>query len=124
MNGINYILDTNAIIYLLSGNSVMKQYLSSSFALSVISKLELLSFTEIDEKEENVIKSFISECTILNINSNIEDITIKLRKKYKIKLPDAIIAATSIDYNVPLITADRGFSKIQELKLELITPLW
>ncbi|MBQ3643186.1 MAG: type II toxin-antitoxin system VapC family toxin [Candidatus Riflebacteria bacterium] len=123
MNGINYILDTNAIIYLLSGNSVMKQYLSSSFALSVISKLELLSFTEIDEKEENVIKSFISECTILNINSNIEDITIKLRKKYKIKLPDAIIAATSIDYNVPLITADRGFSKIQELKLELITPL-
>ena len=102
----------------------MKQYLSSSFALSFISKLELLSFTEIDEKEENVIKSFINECTILNINSNIEDITIKLRKKYKIKLPDAIIAATSIDYNVPLITADRGFSKIQELKLELITPLF
>ena len=108
MNGINYILDTNAIIYLLSGNPVMKQYLNCRFGLSVISKMELLSYNGISEKEEEIINNFLKVIT--------------LRKKYKIKLPDAIVASTSICLGVPLITADKGFSKIKELNLELIVP--
>lgn len=122
MNGINYILDTNAIIYLLSGNPVMKQYLTCRCGLSVISKMELLSYSGISEKEEIIIKNFLNECEILPINHNIEENVITLRKKYKIKLPDAIVASTSICFGVPLITADKGFSKIKELNLELINP--
>ena len=59
---------------------------------------------------------------IFNIewNSKIKEQTIELRKKYSIKLPDAIIASTSLVYGIPLITADRGFSKIVELDLILI----
>ena len=41
---------------------------------------------------------------------------------YNIKLPDAIIAATAIEQNLTLITADTGFEKIKELNLKLITP--
>jgi predicted nucleic acid-binding protein len=43
-----------------------------------------------------------------------------LKKKYSIKLPDAIIAATAIWYKIPLITADKGFEKIEELELILL----
>jgi len=43
-----------------------------------------------------------------------------LRKKYSIKLPDAIVASTSIVYGLPLVTADKAFSKIKELDLILI----
>jgi predicted nucleic acid-binding protein len=46
--------------------------------------------------------------------------TILLKQKYSVKLPDAIIAATSIVYEVPLVTADKGFSKINELDVILI----
>ena len=42
---------------------------------------------------------------------------IKLRRKYKIKLPDSIIAATSEYFNLPIITADKGFNKIEELNI-------
>lgn len=44
------------------------------------------------------------------------------RKHYKIKLPDAIIAATAIVNQIPLITADKVFEQIKELNLVLITP--
>ncbi|MCL2074236.1 MAG: PIN domain-containing protein [Marinilabiliaceae bacterium] len=36
------------------------------------------------------------------------------------KLPDAIIAAISIKYNLPLVTSDKDFRKIPNLDLVLI----
>ncbi len=42
--------------------------------------------------------------------------TIRLRKEYKIKLPDAIIAATAINHNLTLITRnEKDFEKISEV---------
>ena len=46
--------------------------------------------------------------------------TIKIRKKYKLKLPDAIIAATAIVNSATLFSADDIFAKIYNLKFELI----
>jgi len=42
---------------------------------------------------------------------------IYIRNKYKIKIPDAIIAATAIEFNIPLLTSDQGFEKVKELDL-------
>ncbi|MEA3297332.1 MAG: PIN domain-containing protein, partial [candidate division Zixibacteria bacterium] len=38
----------------------------------------------------------IRYCKIIDINTNIKSEVIKIRRKYKIKLPDCIIIATSI----------------------------
>jgi predicted nucleic acid-binding protein len=35
------------------------------------------------------------------------------------KLPDSIIAATSLFMEIPLLTADKGFQKISQLNLAL-----
>lgn len=48
------------------------------------------------------------------------ELTIQLKQKYKVKLPDAIIAATAIHYNIPFITADADFKIIKELDLIFI----
>ena len=50
----------------------------------------------------------------------IKKTTIGLKQKYNIKIPDAIIASTSIYLEIPLITADKGFKKIQEIDLQLL----
>ena len=42
MNGIDYLADTNALIYLLAGNECMRPYLDKRFAVSVISYMEIL----------------------------------------------------------------------------------
>ena len=41
-------------------------------------------------------------------------------QKFVVKLPDAIIAATALYLDLPLLTADTGFQKIQDLKLILL----
>ncbi|WP_116116502.1 PIN domain-containing protein [Algoriphagus antarcticus] len=48
------------------------------------------------------------------------DLTIHLKRNYNIKLPDAIIASTSLLYEIPRVTADKGFAKIKELELVLL----
>lgn len=54
MNGIDYIADTNAIIYLLSGNLCMKPYISNRLGISIISEMEILSFSGMTDADENV----------------------------------------------------------------------
>ncbi len=123
MNGINFVADTNALIYLLNGNPCMTPYLDKSLVYSVISEMELLSYPGITESEENSIKSLLADCEEIALSTEIKEKTIELRKKYRTKLPDAIVAASAIVKGLPLITADKGFGQIEELNLELIVPV-
>jgi predicted nucleic acid-binding protein len=65
-------------------------------------------------------KQLINDSFNIEWNTKIKEQTIELRKKYRIKLPDAIIASTSLIYGLPLVTVDQGFSKNEELDLILI----
>ena len=123
MNGTNYVADTNALIYLLNGNPCMTPYLNKILSYSVISEMELLSYSGITESETNCIKSLLSDCEEIVLSPEIKVKTIELRKKYKTKLPDAIVAASAIVKGLPLITADKGFNQIKDLKLEMIIPV-
>lgn len=102
------------------GNSNVTPFLNYNFGISFISEVELLGFKGISEFEEARLKDLLSDCFNIEWNLQIKEQTIALRKKYSIKLPDAIIASTSLVYKIPLVTADRGYSKISELDLILI----
>jgi len=54
------------------------------------------------------------------LTNPIKQETIRIRQLYKIKLPDAIIAATAIVEGLTLVTADKGFKKIENLSLILL----
>lgn len=123
MNGIDFVADTNAIIYLLAGNPCMKSFIDKSLGVSVITEMELLSFPRITEQEQLVIKELLLNCMISYLDNDIKNQAIYLRRFYKIKLPDAIVAATAISYNVPLLTADREFNKIKGLNLCLLNSI-
>lgn len=101
---------------------VWPHFLQNELAFSVISELELLSFHGITSEEENNIRLFLLNCKEISLTDEIKEKTIEIRKKYKTKLPDAIVAASAIVNNLPLITADKGFNQIEELNLKLIVP--
>ena len=122
MNGIKYLADTNAVIYLLTGNPCMKPFLHERLAVSVITFMELLSFPGLTAEEEKTIRTFLSLCEILQIDEQIREETIRIRKKNKVKLPDSIIAASAMTRELTLITADTGFAKIENLQMEELTP--
>ena len=118
MSGNKLLLDTNIILYLLGGDETIAELLDKKEVyISVITEMELLSFSEISKEEEQVIKDFIKECKVVLINSEIKNEAVYLRRKYKTKLPDAIIIATALYLNLPLVTADSDFKKIDGIRL-------
>lgn len=117
MSGNRYFIDTNIALYLLNGDDVIIDLLNEEdIYISVITELELLSYKDLTESETKIIEEFIESCIVIELNQIIKENTIQIKKTNKIKLPDAIIASTSLYLNIPLITADQGFKKINEIQ--------
>lgn len=111
-------MDTNIILYLLNGDETLAELLNGKqLYISLITELELLAYKGIKAKEEKVIKEFVSQCKTIMINSEVKQETIRIRKKYNTKLPDSIIIATALYLDLPLITSDIEFKKVDELTL-------
>ena len=114
MNG-NIFIDTNIAIYLLGGNEQIAELLDQqTVCLSFVTELELLSKPDIKVEEEIRIKSLLSQCVILDFFPSLKEIVIDFRKKYRLKLPDALVAATAFSLGLPLISADKGFERVVE----------
>ena len=116
MNGSRYFVDTNILIYLLSGDKTLINILNQKqIYISFITEIELLSFAALTDKERNIIESMLNSFIIMDINESIKETTIRYRKDFKIKIPDAIIAATANYLYLPILTADNAFKSITEL---------
>ena len=114
MNG-NIFIDTNIAINLLGGNEQIAELLDQqTVCLSFVTELELLSKPDIKVEEEIRIKSLLSQCVILDFFPSLKEIVIDFRKKYRLKLLDALVAATAFSLGLPLISADRGFERVVE----------
>ena len=123
--GVKYLFDTNSVIYflgkvVLSNSAFVKLNTICEYGqhLSIISKLELLGYRFESLIGEETTKNFVTRSLSYQITFEIEIETINLRKSNKIKLPDAIIAATAIVNDYTLISANtKDFKPITQLKL-------
>jgi predicted nucleic acid-binding protein len=121
--GIKYIWDTNTAIYFLQQQfpAAAEKFIDDSLVdaqpcISAITEIELLCWKTATEKDIEVLHNFISDALVIEIERPIKLKTADLRKAHKIKLPDAIIAATAIVYNLTLITRNTNdFKNIQGL---------
>ena len=120
MNGIDYLADTNAFILLLDKHPSLKGLLTSSWHYSFITQIELLGKFNISTSDIKQVKSLLSICIKLTHSESINDIAISLKQQYKIKIPDALIAATSLHYQLPLLTFDKGFKHIKGLDMVIL----
>ena len=120
MNGNRYVLDTNAIVALLQGNTQLVQLLQNAnwIGISVISQIEFLVFSGLTESDLQLFQQFIRRVEIVGLTAGdtalIENI-IEIRQQYRLKLPDAVIAAITIQNSAILVTADQEFAKVNTL---------
>ena len=77
--------------------------------------MEILGFNA-KPSELSLLTEFIDAVIVLPLTNDIADKTIDIRKSRKIKLPDAIIAATAIIHDLTLVSNDKGFKGIPNLK--------
>lgn len=121
MNGNNLFVDTNILIYFLEGREEVAETLAAKdLYTSVICEIELLSHKKLTVDNYNTATKFLAFLNISGLTPALKEFTIQLRRKYKIKLPDAIIAASAISLNIPFPTADKDFSPIKELNTVII----
>jgi predicted nucleic acid-binding protein len=114
----DFVLDTNIILFLLNGDSVIARIIGNKRPhISFITEMELLSYNKLSTTYEARIKSFLSECDVVEMNPVIKATAIKIRKNHRMKLPDSIIAATGAFLNMPLLTADEEFNKLKSLQI-------
>jgi predicted nucleic acid-binding protein len=118
MNGANLLTDTNILLYLLSGDRTISNLLNQKKVfISFITEIELLTFKELTHGERKIIKDLLSDCTIIGMHEAVKQKTIEIKRNSKLKIPDAIIAATSYYLKIPLVSADKQFQQLKELNL-------
>lgn len=116
MNVNNILLDTNTVLYFLSGDQTVADFIQEKkLFISIITELELLSYKNLTTKEIKVITTFLKEIHIENISQKIKEESIKIRRSSNLKLPDCIIAATSISLQIPIFSADKDLKIIEGL---------
>jgi hypothetical protein len=122
----SYLLDTNSIINILKFDNLTKNFKNSkdSFFFSVITEIELLSYTYLTDEEDNKIREFLGKSCVINIDENIKEDTIKLRKKYNLKIPDALICGTALNKNLNLVTDDKILFKVLDIKILFLKDLF
>ena len=67
-----------------------------------------MGYPKISDHDVQMIHAFLAECQVLLLTQEIETEVIKIRRLCKLKLPDAIVAATSIVHHLRLLTLDQG----------------
>lgn len=89
----------------------------SGSTMSVITRIELLSWRTSSRVLDNDIRQFIEESEVIDLTELIILQTVRLRRQYKsVRLPDAIIAATAMVHNLTLLSTNDGdFEKITGL---------
>ena len=119
------IWDTNSVIFFLQD---LLPLTSKSFLLtelnkkrpsySIITEIELLSWKKLSETETKTISRFLFNFSRIELSGQIKDETIRIRKAYGIKVPDAIIEASALILNQPLLTHNlKDFKNVEGLKI-------
>lgn len=116
---IDYLVDTN--IFILLFNSQLADPIPEGvLGYSVITEIELLSFPRLSEEDEALICDRLSALYRVTLETDIAQKTISLRRQYRLKTPDAIIAASALVKDAVLLTNDKQVSKVDTIKtLEL-----
>lgn len=122
MNGNRYLLDTNAIIALLQKDSSLVQLLKDAewVGISVISQIEFLAFSGLTEADILLFQQFLQRVEVISLSSQDEWLIgqiISIRQQYRLKLPDAVMVATTQKQSAKLVSRDVQLNKVSDLAI-------
>jgi predicted nucleic acid-binding protein len=107
-----YVFDTNVIIrHLNDRTSVL--WKGRRF-ISVITEMEVLAKPHMPPEAEQEARDFLKGFSIIPLSDAVKHEAIRIRREAspRLKLPDAIIAATAVVLEAQLITADEKLSRL------------
>jgi len=118
------LLEANIIIYSLQPqNEKLSKWLEEhTLYVSAITQLEVLGYHRITKDEIVFAKRYFSNCNIISIQQYIIESAIDFRQQKSMSVGDAIIAATAVTNELPIVTANtQDFKHLENIKC--INPL-
>ena len=119
-----YSLDTNAVIYYLSGEHDAVALITRAqeggdvIYIPTIVRLELLSKKDITKDERTAILGFLETCRYVHLDIAVSDIAADIRRIYRLKTPDSIIAASALYTGTTLVTRNvKDFARVKEVRI-------
>lgn len=111
------ILDTNIFIYLANGTLDVKNLKNTDLAFPSIVKVEALGYAQITVAEQSYLEALFAECQQLDLEESVLQRAIRLRQQQKMSLGDSIVAASALEYDCELWTAnEEDFAHIDGLR--------
>lgn len=87
-------------------------------AISVITRVEIL--VGVEERDEALVKAWLDQYHLLNIDKEAADLAATLRRQYHWKLPDAFQAAICLYHKIKLVTRNtRDFDPRRHAFIEI-----
>jgi toxin FitB len=122
-----YTLDTNAIIYFLNRDANVTSLIQAAFDnnaplyVSTITVTELLAFPSLSSEEATGIESLLQTVFLIPVDIQVARAAGAIRKEYRIKLADSVIAATALSTHTTLLTRNaKDFKRVAGLSLQQI----
>lgn len=116
---VRFVLDTNIILYFLGGR-LAEPLPAGPYTISVISELELLAYSGLVPSEEQRVRAFLADIVVTELTQAIKSHAVDLRKRYGLKLPDAIVSATALALDATLLTNDQRLLALTEVPTQML----
>lgn len=112
MSGERYLLDPNAVIAVLRGNTTLLERLREAewVGISILTQIEFLAFPDLSEEDKQYFNQFLEHLDVVGLDRTQTELVnriIKVRKQHRLKLPDAIIVASALQNSAALVTDDQ-----------------
>jgi len=110
-----YCLDTNTAIYFLAGR-LSEPLPEGEWLISVITELELRSYPFATPDDERKVAEFLAQIPVVDLTPEVKTLTVAIRLEKQLKLPDAIVAATSQVTQATLLTNDNRIARVSGVR--------
>ena len=123
MSTTEYLIDTNILIYHTEGSEAVSNFIKDAvaqkaFNVSVLTKIEFLGWDRHSPEGFEKCRRLIKLSNVYLIDDDIAEKTIELKRRVKIKLADAVIAATALVNNFKLVTRNvDDYKAVKELEI-------
>lgn len=114
------LLDTNIVIYSCKPGSDWLSHWTDDpdAAIASVTRVEALDFPGIGSDDEAAIRRFIAASLCYPLDDEVIERAIALRQQKKMGTVDAIIAATALEFGLPLVTRNEDdFKHVAGLKM-------
>ncbi len=124
------LLDTNVLIYNLQGalsadvKASVRQAMDAKQAfISVITRIEVLGWKGYNDTTLQQMGQLLSKLAEIPLTEAVVQDTIRIRKQFGLKLPDAVIAASATVQRIALLTGNvDDFKRVADLQVRSIWP--